>query len=174
MVKVGTKSLLIGAHHWLWHPLMVFVAWWMLYGFPYDPRLWVAFLVHDWGYWGKANMDGPEGESHVLLGARIMGVFGNDWADLCELHSRHWSAKHGYPPSKLCWADKLACAMTPPWVYVPLALLSGEIHEYRKRNEERENGAYGWTSDEDDSIWMWYRATQRHLLETVRREMYQP
>ncbi len=71
-MKIGTKSVLFGAHQFLLHPLFVALAWTRLYGFPWDPRLWVAFFVHDLGYWGKPNMDGPEGEEHPFLGARIM------------------------------------------------------------------------------------------------------
>jgi len=71
-MKVGTKSVLFGAHCFLLHPWFVFAAWWKLYGFPFDPRLWVAFFVHDLGYWGKPNMDGPEGETHVEFGAKVM------------------------------------------------------------------------------------------------------
>lgn len=55
------------------------IAWWKLFGFPWDPRLWIAFVVHDWGYWGKPDMDGEEGESHPHLGASIMGVFDAHW-----------------------------------------------------------------------------------------------
>jgi hypothetical protein len=72
-MKIGTKSVLFGAHCFLLHPWFVLWAWIKLYGFPWDPRLWVAFFVHDLGYWGKPNMDGPEGETHVELGAKIMG-----------------------------------------------------------------------------------------------------
>lgn len=72
-MKIGTKSVLFGAHQFLIHPLFVAAAWWRLYGFPRDPRLWVAFFIHDLGYIGKPNMDGPEGEAHPELGARIMG-----------------------------------------------------------------------------------------------------
>jgi len=71
-MKVGTKSVLFGAHCFCIHPLFVALAWWKLYGFPRDYRLWVAFFVHDLGYWGKPNMDGPEGEKHVELGANLM------------------------------------------------------------------------------------------------------
>jgi hypothetical protein len=71
-LKIGTKSVLYGAHCFLFHPWFVALAWWRLYGFPWDPRLWVAFFVHDIGYIGKPNMDGPEGELHPFLGARIM------------------------------------------------------------------------------------------------------
>lgn len=70
-MNIGTKSLLYGAHQFLIHPIFVFLAWWRLYGFPWDPRLWIVFLVHDWGYWGKPNMDGEEGEKHIIAGAVI-------------------------------------------------------------------------------------------------------
>ena len=63
-MKVGTKSVLFGAHCFFIHPWFLAWAWWKLYGFPWDPRLWVAFFIHDLGYWGKPNMDGPEGERH--------------------------------------------------------------------------------------------------------------
>src|SRR5258708_5910867 len=73
-MTIGTKSILFGAHQFLIHPWFVAAAWWKLYGFPFDPRLWVAFFVHDLGYWGKPNMDGAEGETHVELGANIMSA----------------------------------------------------------------------------------------------------
>ena len=100
-----------------------------------DPRLWAAFFVHDIGYLGKPNMDGPEGEMHPIPWARIMGwLF--DWprltsADRCHsdgefiyrarnkrwynfslLHSRYYAKKLGLPFSRLCVADKLAIALT--------------------------------------------------------------
>lgn len=71
-MTVGTRSVLFGAHQFLIHPLFVAAAWTKLYGFPTDPRLWVAFYVHDLGYLGKPNMDGPEGETHVEFGAKII------------------------------------------------------------------------------------------------------
>jgi hypothetical protein len=71
-MKMGTKSVLYGAHCFFLHPWFVAAAWWKLYGFPRDPRLWVAFFVHDLGYLGKPNMDGPEGENHVYFGAKVM------------------------------------------------------------------------------------------------------
>ena len=72
-MKVGTKSVIFGVHAVLIHPFFVACAWWRLFGFPWDPRLWLAFFVHDLGYLGKANMEGPEGQQHVVLGGRIMG-----------------------------------------------------------------------------------------------------
>lgn len=73
-MKIGTKSVLYGGHQFLIHPWFVAWAWWKLFGFPLDPRLWAAFFVHDIGYIGKPNMDGAEGETHVELGANIMHI----------------------------------------------------------------------------------------------------
>ena len=83
-MKIGTKSLLFGAHAFWWHPAFVAMAWYKLYGWHYvtyktklspplvtslrDWRLWLAFVVHDWGYWGCSDMDGKQGEWHPLVG----------------------------------------------------------------------------------------------------------
>jgi hypothetical protein len=152
-MKIGTKSVLFGAHQFLIHPVFVALAWWKLYGFPWDPRLWIAFFVHDLGYLGKPNMDGPEGEGHVWLGARIMS-FLFDWSDdetadhavgyddrgkvvvigrwgkFSLYHSRFHAKRRGEPFSKLCVADKLSVALEPWWLYLPRVILSGEIREY--------------------------------------------
>jgi hypothetical protein len=72
-MKIGTKSLLFGAHQFLLHPLQVAMGWYLLYGLPLDPRLWYAFVVHDWGYWGRSDMDGEDGEKHPIIGAGMMG-----------------------------------------------------------------------------------------------------
>lgn len=130
-MKIGTKSVLYGAHQFLLHPLFVALAWWKLYGFPWDPRLWVAFYVHDLGYIGKPNMDGPEGETHPELGARIMRkLFGDEWGDFCRYHSRFYAKREGRQFSRLCVADKLAFSLTPRWLYLPMVRATGEIHEY--------------------------------------------
>lgn len=130
-MKIGTKSVLFGAHCFFLHPLFIAWAWWKLYGFPWDPRLWCAFLVHDVGYIGKPNMDGPEGETHPEVGARIMGwLFGQRWHDLCLYHSRYYAKAAGKPFSKLCVADKLTFVVTPWWLYLPMVMLTGEIKEY--------------------------------------------
>jgi hypothetical protein len=145
-VNIGTKSVLFGAHQFLIHPICVARAWTRLYGFPLDPRLWVAFFVHDLGYCGKPNMDGPEGEEHPKLGAKIMGwLFDKSyptfwplverdrrWHDFTLYHSRYLSKKHGVHYSKLCVADKLATAITPWWLYLPAVTATGEINEYMR------------------------------------------
>ena len=85
-MRVGTKSVLFGVHAVWIHPFFVAWAWWKLFGFPWDFRLWVAFFVHDAGYLFKPNMEGFEGQRHVLLGGRIMGwLFDPDWRDFTLL-----------------------------------------------------------------------------------------
>ena len=85
-MRVGTRSVLFGAHALWLHPWFVAAAWWRLYGFPADPRLYAAFWLHDIGYLGCRDMDGPDGESHVELGAQVMEVlFGSEWGDFYKL-----------------------------------------------------------------------------------------
>ncbi len=85
-MRVRTKSILFGVHNFVIHTALIALAWRRLYGFPCDPRLWLAFLLHDAGYFGKRSMEGREGETHVELGARIMGsLFGAEWADFSKL-----------------------------------------------------------------------------------------
>lgn len=158
-MTVGTKSVLYGAHAFWLHPWFVAWGWWRLYGFPWDPRLWVAFFVHDLGYIGKPNMDGPEGESHPILGARIMAALfdrsrrQNDdefpvivntgrrqvlrrWGKLSLLHSRFYAGQVHMDPSRLCYADKLAIVLTPWWLYMPMVRATGELDEYMALAED--------------------------------------
>lgn len=149
-MKIGTKSVLYGAHCFFIHPWFVALAWWKLFGFPWDPRLWVAFFVHDIGYLGKPNMDGEQGEMHPWAGARIMTVLfdrarrpvlpiatlgvrdvwlGN-WGRFALFHSRFLSKRYGAQFSRLCVADKLAVALEPWWLYLPRVILTGEVEEY--------------------------------------------
>lgn len=136
-MKLGTKSILFGVHQFILHPLFLVVAWWKLYGFPLDPRLWLAFFVHDLGYIGKPNMDGPEGKMHPVLGATIMGTwFGDKWHDFCFYHSRHTAKMDHTLPSRLCVADKLVTCITPSWLFLVLANLTGEMREYMADSPE--------------------------------------
>lgn len=147
-MKVGTKSVLFGAHSVI-HPIYVGIAWARLYGVPWNPRLWVAFAVHDLGYWNCSNLEGPEGESHVELGARIMiRLFGPEWGDLCAGHSRHWAKRCGRPVSRLCFADKLAFVLTPDWLYLLMTRATGELHEYMQKSRDRQAGTACFTTEE--------------------------
>ena len=174
-MTIGTKSVLYGVHCFFIHPWFVAAAWWKLYGFPWDPRLWAAFFVHDIGYWGKPNMDGPEGEKHPFLGARIVGaLFGEEWFWFCLLHSRYLAKKLNKQPSRLALADKLAIAIEPSWLYIPRARATGELEEYlanaRKANPNRipntemaiavsvlKRGA------EIGDAWMWHKGLREYM-----------
>lgn len=132
-MPIGTKSLLFGVHAFWLHPFFVALSWWRIYSFPWDPRLWVAFLVHDWGYWGSPEMDGLQGKMHPTTGGEIMRyLFGDAWGDLCFYHSRHFAKMCHKAPSKLCAPDKLASALYPTWLYLTLGTLTGEINEYMR------------------------------------------
>ncbi len=140
---VGTKSLLFGVHQFLLHPYCVLRAWIELYGWPSWREL-VCIIIHDWGYWGRPNMDGPEGERHPLWAAHrayrwFDGPFSSSneedyYRKLCLYHSRHFARRDNADPSTLCWADKLSIKYAPTWLYLLLANLSGEIEEYREKN----------------------------------------
>lgn len=71
-IPIGTRTLLFGAHQFLLHPFFVAKAWIMLYGWPWHPAIWVSFIVHDWGYWGKHELESGVGVRHVELGAKIV------------------------------------------------------------------------------------------------------
>src|SRR3982751_4688720 len=116
-MKIGTKSVLFGAHCFFIHPWFVALGWWKLYGFPWDLRLWFVFFLHDLGYWGKPNMDGEEGETHVEWGANVVhklfdwprvvrvpnAISGTHrennykWLHLSLLHSRFYAKQAGLP-----------------------------------------------------------------------------
>lgn len=165
-MKVGTKSVLFGAHCFFIHPVFVFIAWWKLYGFPWDPRLWVAFFVHDLGYWGKPNMDGPEGKSHVELGAKIMGIFGKEWADFTRYHSRFYVKKDKVKHSKLCIADKLSITLEPHWLYLPRVNWAGEIKEYMSLASDKQgkNASMGLPTS---TQLRWFNGICKYLVKWV-------
>ena len=64
-MTVGTRSVLFGAHAFWLHFWFLAIAWFRLFGVPWDIRLWVAFAVHDLGYMGKNDVEGRDGETHV-------------------------------------------------------------------------------------------------------------
>lgn len=135
-MKMGTKSLLFGAHQFLWHPLTVFLAWYELYGIPNWKEM-VCIFIHDWGYYGCDDMEGYSGRDHPRMGAWLAWIYldhkaGGRYAKLCLYHSRTFAAADREQPSKLCWADKLCVKFDPWWLYLPRVMMTGEIHEYRR------------------------------------------
>jgi hypothetical protein len=173
-MKTGTKSLLIGVHQFLWHPITVLLAWHELYGWPTWKEL-ICIIVHDWGYWGSPDMDDEVGNRHPVRGAEIAhryldhGTYGGfTYYYICLLHSRHMADEAGFFPSRLCWADKLSCKYDPWWLYLPRAILSGEIHEYRKHAAE-----FG-TVPLSASHREWYRLAQSRMIGKAYRQDSRP
>lgn len=161
-MTVGTKSVLYGAHQFILHPLFVTLAWLRLYGLRserdphvgpvsfFDPRLHLAFWLHDLGYIGKTNMDGATGEAHPLWAASLMRRwFGDGWFRFCLYHSRSWAKSQCEPHSLLCIADKLAVALEPRWLYLPRVRATGEIGEYVHRFLESRAGRGKYAGDEE-------------------------
>ena len=168
-MRIGTKSVLFGAHCFFLHPWFVAWGWWKLYGFPCDPRLWIAFFVHDLGYLGKPNMDGPEGEAHPILGATIMHWFDwrkdeVTWMQFSLLHSRYYAKSLGLSPSRLCFADKLSFALTPRWLYLPMVTATGEIHEYLKMAQKADSAHWKPTGNDKR---IWHRQLCEYMIQWV-------
>lgn len=158
-MKTGTKSVLFGVHQFAWHPVTVLLAWLDLYG---CPKPWEAFciLVHDLGYMGKSEMDGPEGHHHPELGAKIAGAIFGDKARLeCLGHSRSYAESHGLPVSRLCWADKWSPMFDPTHFYWLRGTLSGEIAEYR----------VSFPRAEGESSLMWSVAFKKYVRQNASK-----
>lgn len=140
-MRMGTKSLLFGYHQLLLHPLFVWAGWLKLFGWTWDPRVVLAFFVHDIGYWGKPNMDGLEGKQHPFLGAKIMHFLFDkpglaEWHHFSLYHSRSMARTYLAEPSRLCFADKVAFYLYPKWLIRLLFSLSGEGLEYRQTSTD--------------------------------------
>jgi hypothetical protein len=138
-MRTGTKSLLFGVHQFFIHPVTVAVAWRRLFGKWPSWQEGVCIVIHDWGYWGKDNMDDKDGERHPEFGARLAHRLLDGWSersmvyhDLCLYHSRHYARNVGAEPSLLCWADKTSILCEAWWTYLPRAWASGELAEYRR------------------------------------------
>lgn len=72
-MKLGTRSVLWGVHQFVIHPLVVALAWRACYRHWPLRWQWAAIIAHDWGYWGKRDIDGAEGVQHPETGARWAG-----------------------------------------------------------------------------------------------------
>lgn len=191
-MRAGTRSVVFGVHQFAIHPFVVAFGWFRAFGwarvpmFPADgarmkyttrltdPRLWLAFLVHDVGLIGKPDMDGPIGETHPEVGARFMRViFGKAWGDFVLLHSRYYAKRLGRPVSALCIADKWAIVVEPSWLYLPRARVSGELAEYLANAKKRaDTDPTGLTSDEYEAFKSgsprrWHRAIKSYMARWI-------
>lgn len=195
-MKIGTRSVLYGAHAFWLHGWFVAAAWWKLFGFPTQLWLWVAFFVHDIGYWGKSNMDGEEGEQHPLTGANILYKFEwyiikflqhqglsvrmtGRWGNEVLYHSRFWAQKNGMNPSDLCWADKYSISLIPWWLYLPMTVATGEVWEYVNKDKHHSDmatthpsGKWGGRTWKDARHW--FTDLQSHMRNVVEKRLHAP
>lgn len=178
-MNVGTKSVLFGVHQFLLHPLFVARAWWIVYR--EFPKLyeWAAIITHDVGYFGKPNMDGPEGEEHPEILARWwrrhFGAFGEKVAVEILGHSRFHAKKNNLPLSKLFRPDKLSTALYPHWLYLLLGNLSGEIHEYMGHCADDGKYAGSLVGEATQSQLHWLIEVQAHMaLMGLHGDKYAP
>jgi hypothetical protein len=192
-MKTGLKSILFGYHAFWLHPFFVAWAWVKIYGFPWDPRLWAAFFVHDLGYYKCEHMDDAKGERHPEFGAHLMfwlfdweleppprppadyvgAVWEYEpkmvsrWSNFCLYHSRTYAARDGRPISRLAYADKLAFLLYGQWLLKILYTLSGEFEEYRRH-------CYGVENDKCEPLpWdEWYRQASEANKKTLKEINY--
>lgn len=183
--------MLFGVHAVWWHGFTVVFAWRKLYGRWPHWHEFIPAMIHDVSYWGKPNMDGPEGRLHpeggAKLAARVVMFFKTaylrfrtrgrrdsragaiyyalnaalDTYWLSLYHSREYALMKGEEPSPLCWADKLSVIYEPAWFYILRARLSGELVEFKARAADK----LGPVSDFE---WLrWYRGRVRGWVEKL-------
>jgi hypothetical protein len=166
MLSRGTSSLLFGAHQLIIHPLILAYCYYKLYGLTLDPRVWISFIVHDWGYFGKPNMDGQEGKMHPVFGAMIMkSLFGKKWYYFTVCHSRYMSDFYKLKVSRLCMADKMAILYTPLWLYT-----KSELSEYMSYCNETDRGF--WKQKLDNRVKEFIKDADNRSVVT-RYELYE-
>lgn len=152
-MRIGTKSVLYGAHAFWWHWIFIWIAWCKIYYVTFQPAMLVCFFVHDLGYWGKENMDGPEGQEHPNFGALLMGrlfdvPYGDrEWYNFTAGHSRYFAKLIGIETSDLMRADKYATCLVPLPLYLGSVLATGEAWEYVKLHQDyhkHPSSGYRW------------------------------
>lgn len=184
-MRIGSRSILYGCHQAFIHPLFVLYAWVKLYGLPTWREL-VAIIIHDWGYWGSPNMDGPEGELHPIWAAKWCSRRGwRSEALECLKHSRFMCKnldkleggtlsevlcgdfKFDSEPSRLCWADKMGTAAYPTWLWVLLCSLTGELKEYM---DQRKYEIHLGINAPTDTPWQFFRRYKEIAREWIAKE----
>jgi hypothetical protein len=74
-------------------------------------------------------------------------------------------------------ADKLAFALTPAWLYLPLARASGELWEYTERSKDRQAGSEyftpaEWSQVNSPSPSEWLKGLQSFTYRWVLKNRY--
>ena len=79
-------------------------------------------------------------------------------------HSRYLAKSVGMKPSRLCVADKLAFALTPAWLYLPMVTATGEINEYLENAQTA--GSAHWKPTGLDAK-LWHKQLCRYMRDWV-------
>lgn len=164
----GTQTLLVGVHHWLWHPICVYRAWCVLYGARPTWQETICIIVHDWGYAGCDPVEGENGDQHAFRSSALPIIRWLDrgdtgrYAKLVRGHSRFMASQYGEEPSKLCWADKMAFAYDPWWWFAFRAWCSSELEDLRTIS------MYCEGIRESVSTRSWYAAIRHDLITTAQ------
>ena len=176
-MKVGTKSVLFGIHQFVLHPFFVTIAWVKVYGSLPTLREFVCIVCHDIGYYGKPNMDGPEGITHPELSATIIRkILGEcpDEVDMVLFHSRSYARFHGREVSALCLPDKLSILLYPYWLYLLLGNLSGEIYEYKSCMKLNNLSNTDWLTEVRNRTFTWADRTTTGLINERINKSFSP
>jgi hypothetical protein len=101
--------------------------------------------------------------SGQFVGGHLLGR----WGKFSLLHSRYFAKSLGLQPSRLCVADKLAIALTPAWLYLPMVRATGEIREYMAHAKHRIVGNINITDEEKQRVVSasereWYAGVQSY------------
>lgn len=162
-MKIGTKSLLFGAHYPP-HVLNVILAWRLIYGTWPSLKEAAAILIHDVGYLGAPELDGPVGMRHPERGMKIArAVLGEAAADLVAGHSAAFASWASVPLSRMYAPDKLAVAFEPaPW-YVFRTRATGELAMYRSTT----HAATPRPDDPAVSDLDWFRITRFRMIQAA-------
>ncbi len=114
----GTRSLLIGCHSFIMHPLMVIKAWHWWFG--RWPRPWqiICIFIHDWGIAGRDYLTWKYAKvGHWRCGAHLAyKFFGQKGFDFCAGHTPESTrAFADIKRSDLWYADKASWLVAPIW-----------------------------------------------------------
>ena len=112
-MKEGTKSYLFGCHQFIMHPLLIVLAWKVLYNQMPTLKQIVCIFLHDIGHLGKNYLTHlSEKEKHWILGAKIAKFFFGEYG-FWLVYSHHARVEGG--KSKLFYADKYSWLIAPRW-----------------------------------------------------------
>jgi hypothetical protein len=106
IISEGTKSYLLGCHHWLIHPWAVLKAWKKIYRRRPTWREVICVFIHDIGLVGMNYLSGNK-NGHWERGACLAGLlFGRKYFLFCAGHTDESGIlprSDLFAPDKICW-----------------------------------------------------------------------